>query len=204
MVKRNKRSVTSILLALVCVVMLFASTATVVPAQSSGMISYWKFDEGTGATADDSCDENYGTVYGATWTTGQVDNALAFDGVNDYVRVSSSDSLKISGDLTLEAWIHVDPSSPDVTTIMVHFTSGETEDTNALYNIQRYYSRIRYSHEYGAGNDVLLISDPGGIETGVWKLVVVTRDASSKTVTFYVNGASLGSSNSNFGVESDV
>jgi hypothetical protein len=71
-----------------------------------GMISYWKFDEGSGTTATDSVDANHGTIYGATWTTGQVDDALSFDGVNDYVEVPDSDSLDITGSIALEAWIY--------------------------------------------------------------------------------------------------
>jgi hypothetical protein len=51
-------------------------------------ISYWKFDEAGGTTAYDSVGQNHGTVYGAQWTAGQIDGALSFDGVNDYVEVS--------------------------------------------------------------------------------------------------------------------
>jgi hypothetical protein len=36
------------------------------------LVSWWKFDEGSGTTAYDSAGDNDGTIYGATWTTGQI------------------------------------------------------------------------------------------------------------------------------------
>jgi len=50
------------------------------------LIGYWKFDEGSGSTAGDSSGNDYdGTIYGASWITGYSNNALDFDGTNDYV-----------------------------------------------------------------------------------------------------------------------
>jgi len=71
----------------------------------SGLIGYWKFDEGTGNTAmDSSGNGNNGVIYGATWDTGKINHALRFDGVSDYVGLSS---LNVSGltSVTVAAWI---------------------------------------------------------------------------------------------------
>ena len=38
-------------------------------------------------------------------------NALDFDGSNDYVSISSSSSLQISNNITLEEWIKLDNTS---------------------------------------------------------------------------------------------
>jgi len=57
-------------------------------------ISHWKFDEGEGDIAYDSVGSNHGTIYGATWTTGQINGALDFDGVDDYVNLENSSSIK--------------------------------------------------------------------------------------------------------------
>ena len=76
-------------------------------SQASGLVGYWKFDEGTGTTARDySGNNNNGTlVNGPTWTTGKVGGALSFDGVDDYVSVSDSNSLDIANAITIEAWV---------------------------------------------------------------------------------------------------
>ena len=57
----------------------------------SGMVGYWKFDEGIGGTAYDSIGGNDGTLVGVpAWTTGgKVDDALDFDG-DDGVYIESS------------------------------------------------------------------------------------------------------------------
>jgi len=57
------------------------------------LISWWKFDEDSGNIAYDSAGNNHGTIYGATWTTGQINTALSFDGVDDYVEVADDVSL---------------------------------------------------------------------------------------------------------------
>ena len=69
-------------------------------------VSYWKFDEGSGTTADDSVNTNNGTlVNGPIRFTGKVGGALSFDGTNDYVVVSNSGDLRITNNITIEAWI---------------------------------------------------------------------------------------------------
>ena len=67
------------------------------------MVSYWKLDESSGTTAYDSVDTNDGTlVNGPVWTTGAVDGALSFDGVNDYVEIPHSNGLDITDNLSVE------------------------------------------------------------------------------------------------------
>jgi len=89
----------------VCIVIVAFVFAQVNP---EGMISYWKFEEGSGSIAIDSVDANHGILfYGPGWTTGQVDGALGFDGVNEYVEVPDHASLDFGPgqDFSLEAWI---------------------------------------------------------------------------------------------------
>jgi hypothetical protein len=63
-------------------------------------------DEGSGTTVyDQSGNNNNGTIYGATWTTGRFGNALSFDGVDDYVSVPDSPTLDGMTELTIEAWV---------------------------------------------------------------------------------------------------
>jgi len=49
-------------------------------------MSWWKFDEGSRTTAYDSAGSNDGNIIGEpNWTSGQINGALDFDGVDDYV-----------------------------------------------------------------------------------------------------------------------
>jgi len=107
----KRKAVSGIMLPLLLIGMLTLAfnikpaKAEPVPYPPSGMISYWKFDEGAGMTAFDSVGQNNGTIYGATWNTGIVGSALSFDGVDDYVLIPDNDSLRFSGNGTLELWM---------------------------------------------------------------------------------------------------
>ncbi len=70
---------------------------------SGDIISWWKFDEGEGSTVYDSAFTNHGSIHGATWTTGQIDGALSFDGDGDYVDVGDKASLELQT-FTLNFW----------------------------------------------------------------------------------------------------
>ncbi len=70
------------------------------------IMGIWYFSEGTGTTAYDSSGlDNHGTLFGPEWVPGVNTTALSFDGIDDYLRVFDSNSLDITEQLTLEAWI---------------------------------------------------------------------------------------------------
>jgi hypothetical protein len=70
----------------------------------SNLIAHWKFDEGSGGTAYDSVGDNDGTlVNGPVWTSGRIGGALSFDGVDDYVNISSFSMPQDS--FTIQMWI---------------------------------------------------------------------------------------------------
>jgi regulation of enolase protein 1 (concanavalin A-like superfamily) len=72
---------------------------------NTGLVGYWKFDEGIGATAyDSSGNGNDGTINGASWVEGRLGGALEFDGVDDYVEVPDSASLNPTSAITVCAW----------------------------------------------------------------------------------------------------
>ena len=60
------------------------------PINDDYMFAYWKCDECSGSTLEDSSIYDHdGIVYGAGWTAGQSGCALNFDGSNDYVDISA-------------------------------------------------------------------------------------------------------------------
>ncbi|MEE9412498.1 MAG: LamG-like jellyroll fold domain-containing protein [Methylococcales bacterium] len=82
-------------------------TVTCTTNQSSSLLGYWIFDDGSGTTAmDSSGNNNDGTVTGAAWVSGYLGGALGFDGVDDYVDLGT---LDVPGNqLTIAAWINAD------------------------------------------------------------------------------------------------
>jgi parallel beta-helix repeat protein len=75
---------------------------------ATGLVGFWRFDEGSGTIAGDSSGNgNTGTLYGgATWTVGKSANALDFNGVDGYVQIPQSSSLDVTAQVTVEAWVY--------------------------------------------------------------------------------------------------
>ena len=71
------------------------------------MIGWWPAE----GNAHDIVSHNNGTLNGATFSAGKVDQAFSFDGADDYVLVSDSSSLHYT-DFTYDAWIAPDADSP--------------------------------------------------------------------------------------------
>lgn len=73
----------------------------------TGLVGHWTFDEGAGGIAyDRSGNGNNGTLTnGPTWTTGQLNGALSFDGVNDYVSIGDRPTLDLTGSISVSGWI---------------------------------------------------------------------------------------------------
>jgi len=71
--------------------------------------SAWLFDEGSGVTATDTFGSNDGSIFGAMYVSGQVNTALQFDGIDDFVQVLDDSSLDFgpSETFTVMAWMMV-------------------------------------------------------------------------------------------------
>ncbi len=72
----------------------------------SGLVGYWKFDEGSGTTtADSSGLGNNGTLNGATWVSGVSGDAVSFDGTGTYVEVPGTSALEPTSTVSVTAWV---------------------------------------------------------------------------------------------------
>lgn len=126
-----------VLVAAVAVVLL----AGIPTAAHATLIASWGFDESSGTTAFDSAGGNDGTIYGATRADGILGGALDFDGVNDYVDCGNNDSLDITDELTISAWI----KRPDFRTygVIVGKTNGNS--VTAGYGLFSYKEGLEFT-----------------------------------------------------------
>ncbi len=61
----------------------------------SGLVGWWKLDEGTGTSAADSSgNANTGTLTnGPLWAGGRLNGAVSFDGTNDYIDIANENNF---------------------------------------------------------------------------------------------------------------
>ena len=78
------------------------------PGSAMDPLAYWSFDDELDPGHDDSGNGHNGTVQGAIWGA----DALDFDGVDDQVTVPSDPALKLSGSITMSAWVYPTATPP--------------------------------------------------------------------------------------------
>ncbi|MDE2038306.1 MAG: peptidoglycan-binding protein [Patescibacteria group bacterium] len=151
-----------------------------VEGSGSGLIAWWKLDDGSGSTASDSSGiGNSGAITGATWTTGQSGGALAFAASND--RAMASADLIGAGDVSVCAWYYA-ASAP----------FGAILASNGKFALSISVSN-RWDLTSDGSHDFL--SATNAIVTGAWNHVCATR-ASSGAGVIYVNGVQSGAGSS--------
>ena len=91
------------------------------------VIGYYNFDNSGNTYAYDRlwCEDNHGVMEGATRTTSSFwgDNAVEFDGTNDYIEVDHSSIYNVS-EVSISAWINVDDNDTSSRTIFSNFKSN--------------------------------------------------------------------------------
>jgi len=113
--------------------------------------------------------------------------AYKFDGINDRIEIDSSATTRITGDLTLEAWIKFD-SHAGTSQIFQHAASGETEAANVLYSIRVLSTGdLNILHEFDGGSDISVTFDTN-LSTGRFYHIVYVRNTTSKQHSVYING----------------
>jgi glucose/arabinose dehydrogenase/chitodextrinase len=85
-----------------------ASATTQAGAAGPTPVAAYSFNEGTGTTvADASGTGNAGTIGSTVWTNqGKYGNALTFNGTNAKVTIPDAPSLRLTSEMTLEAWVN--------------------------------------------------------------------------------------------------
>jgi probable HAF family extracellular repeat protein/parallel beta-helix repeat protein len=155
-----------------------------------GEVSYWKFDEGSGTTAYDSAGSNNGSVYGAQWTTGQIDGALSFDGLNDYVNVGDpiDESLDFGAadSFSISAWIRTNTDSPIV---YKRRCSGPGGVYYEGYGFQLWAEKLFFAIEDTSGANAQIFANTI-VADNQWHHVVAVRDTGENKLYLYADGSS--------------
>jgi len=136
-------------------------------------------------------------------TTGSLKNNVSFldsnsgvfnfDGSDDFITFGSNSTLQISGDLTIDIWFYPESLS-DADGIVHYGVSGESLSDNAMYYLDIVNSNdMRYIHEYASGTNQL-INFNTNFTLNQWQHIIVTRDASAKTVKCFIDAVETSNS----------
>jgi hypothetical protein len=157
-----------------------------------GLVSYWNFDDIEGDVIDSHGDNN-GTNIGATrGVNGVINNAFEFDGIGNYIEYSSTDSLRLVNDFTIQFWIYPHNLSSE----MFFYSAGyNNNNSNMIY----YNSGEIFIAEHKTSNQG--VSSGVSLSENQWQFVTIVR--LNNVYYFYINGNFEKSANSN-GVNTDA
>ena len=149
------------------------------------VIGYYNFDNTGNSYVYDRlwCEQNTGDIEGATRTTSSFwgNNALDFDGSNDYVEVDHDSVYNVS-EVSISAWINLDDNDTDTRSIFSNYqqTGSEKNGYDILITNESKFT-FRFGYESGSG----YCESDAGISENIWTLVTATYDGSS--IKIYIN-----------------
>ena len=148
-------------------------------------VAHWKLDETSGTSAADAAGNGHTATLtnmsGSEWTTGTVDGALEFDGINDYVEMTSNSALQLTSALTIAGWIKCDiwGSGADVDIIL-------RKGTSSTVNYQLAIVDGKVALMLDAWESSGAIKGDTTLSTGQWYHVAATWDGAN--VRIYLDG----------------
>jgi len=164
-----------------------ASRAYCVPGDTATCnppVAEWKFEEGTGTTADDtSGNGNTGTLTGGpSWTQGRVGKALSFDGVNDWITYPAGVATG-GNEITVSGWLKVDGDGTNWARIIL---GGQVNSTYTLTKVTGADDRILWRP---VGNSDNFYSTTT-LSRGDWHHFAGTYDSAggADNVKIYIDG----------------
>ncbi len=140
--------------------------------------AHWQFENDT---LDYSGNVNDGTLFGnstfATESLGLAGWSLNFDGSGDYVRVSDSTTLDISGNVTISTWVSLNEQTNDFRAIV---------KKDAAYSLEKNHNNLPRFTIWSGGESTPVVLGTTALQVGKWYHIVGTYDGSY--LRMYVNG----------------
>lgn len=155
---------------------------------TTGLVAWWKLDEGTGATTIDSSGQaNTGTLVNApSWVNGRQGMALNFaQASNQAVTINDNPALRLNNNGTISAWINATSYGGNNFGRIIDKTTDTTGSNGYTLTINSAISGFQ-PNAGGCG-----VSVNNTVTLGQWIHVVWTIN--SGTFTVYVNGVSKAS-----------
>jgi hypothetical protein len=158
-----------------------------------GIVAWWPGDNGVNeiiggrhGTFRNVAFDTPALQNGSAYRAGTVGRGLAFDGVNDCIEVADHDSLDITGDLTIEAWVKATATSGERTIV----SKRDGSNANVTYVLFARDGELRFASRTGGG----AFSDIGSGANLPAGFSHVAATISGTALKFFINGEDVGSS----------
>lgn len=158
-------------------------------ALQQGLVGWWTFEEGSGATAKDYSGNGNNGVWAGTgghYATGKVDSyAGQFDGTDDYVRVSNAPTINLTNGATLMGWINPASLASPPSIIGKYASDPPSGSGSYLIQIPTSGGALQLVIASSTGS-AIIDTATGAISTNAWYFIAGTYDGTS--LTLFVNG----------------
>ena len=163
------------------------TVANTAPPPPSGLVAGYGMNEGSGSTTADASGHGItGTLTnGPTWADGKFGRAVGFDGANDYIDLGNPSALRITGSMTISAWINSAAFPGDDAAIVSK--RGGAVGFQLDTTIDRGPRTIGFKMTSASGGAMFRYGATA-MQTNTWYHVAGVYNAATRTVDVYLNG----------------
>lgn len=166
----------------------------------SGPLIWWKLDEDQGATvANAAVEKNVGKVSGDIhWAPGQgqTGGALEFDGLQNMVEATDSESMDFRNGVTLAAWFKVRKFTENGDSLIAKGESWRLQHQGKKGILEFFMQGPK--RKKGGTSSYVNVATKSEVDDGQWHFVVVTYDGAR--LVMYLDGAEQNSVDATGGI----
>jgi len=161
---------------------------------SPDISAWWPFDEPNGITINDVEEENDGILLGAERVAGLIEDAIHFNGVDNYISIPDNDLWAFgANDFTIEFWANFDRQGggtvghPDF--VFISHDEGSGERKKWFFALGGGVLNFHINGPDFSG--IFLVQAPFSPIVGQWYHLAITR--ADNVYTIFVDGIAIGS-----------
>lgn len=161
---------------------------------TTGLVGYWRMNEGTGTTIGDSSSNNLnGSLNTASWVTGPSQCKLGYcvsDNGSSYSYVSYNPLLNITSNVSYNVWINITAQNtttwPDILDRGTHIAYG--------FRLNRAATNVYFEYGItpcdGVSPHYTIMNISSNLVDSAWHMLTMTHDGSN--IRVYLDGSQVG------------
>jgi hypothetical protein len=164
---------------------------------TTGIVSYWKFDESAGNAADSVSTNTLTNVNDVMYKSGKIGNGAQFVAASStYLTIpdASQVGLDLSSALTIAGWVKFDslPTLGNYMYVVSKWRDGDNSGASYFLSLQNTLSGYSLYSALADESNIYDVRANWTPVVGTWYHIVVTWSASAGVAKLYVNGSQIG------------